>query len=164
MPNRLRLIALLAVLTVPAAPSAQAAAPPAPLPALGGTITSDQAQRIMAAAEAETRRRNWEVAITIVENNGALVMFKKTDGVQYGSIEVSMQKARSAALFRRPSKVFGDAAASGAPGLIGLEGVAAVEGGIPILQGGRQIGAIGVSGMASDEDAVIAAAGAAAVR
>jgi glc operon protein GlcG len=161
MTSRSPFIAALAALVLPFSAIAQTPAPP---PAAGGATTLEQARRVMSAAEAEARRRNWTVAIAIVENNGALVLYQRDDDVQYGSVTVSMQKAKAAALFRRPTKVFADTVAAGAPGLLSIDGVVAVEGGVPILQDGRQIGGIGVSGMTAQQDGIIAAAGAAAIR
>lgn len=147
--------------------TAQAAAPPAP-PAppapYGATITGEQAQAAMTAAEAFARQNGWVVAITIVENSGDLVMFKKATGTQYGSATVSMNKAKAAAQFRRPTKAFADQLASGNPLPLGIPGAIPIEGGVPIIVGGRQIGAIGVSGVMAQQDGQVAAAGAAAVR
>ena len=160
--------ALLASLALSSTAYAQPAAPPAPSPPpvapYGPTITAEQAQAAMTAAEAHARQNGWVVAITIVENSGDLVMFKKATGTQYGSTQVAMNKARSAAMFRRPSKAFADQAASGSIVPLAVPGAMPIEGGVPIIVGGRQIGAIGVSGVQAQQDGQIAAAGAAAVR
>ena len=151
-----------AIAQAAAAPAAPAApTPPAPY---GADITAEQAQAAMTAAEAHARQNNWVVSIAIVENTGDLVMFKKATGTQYGSTQVAMNKARSAAMFRRPSKAFADQAAGGSIVPLAVPGAMPIEGGVPIIVGGRQIGAIGVSGVQAQQDGQIAAAGAAAVR
>jgi len=102
------------------------------------------------------------MAIAIVDTAGQLVLFQRFDNTQSGSILVSQDKAVSAAMFRRPTKAFQDAVAGGGAGLrfIGLRNASMVEGGLPIYIEGKIVGAIGVSGMASDQDGVIAKAGA----
>jgi uncharacterized protein GlcG (DUF336 family) len=106
------------------------------------------------------------MAIAIVDNAGQLVAFERMDNTQTGSINVSQDKAVSAATFRRPTKVFQDAVAGGGAGLriLGLRGASPVEGGVPLMSGGKIIGAIGVSGGSSDEDGVVAKAGVAAIQ
>ena len=123
----------------------------------GAPITLDQAHKIVAAAEAEARKQNFRMAFAVIEPSGSLVMFARMDGVQYGSIEVALAKGRSAALFRRATKVFADQVAGGANGALSLPGAVAVEGGVPIVIGGRMVGAIGVSGGTSAQDGQVAA-------
>ena len=146
--------------SVPAAP-APAAAPAPPLP-YGMPIAMDVARRAMAAAEEEATRNNWGVAIAVVDSGGHLVMMHRLDGTQIASIRIAEGKARSALEFRRPTKALEDAVAGGGAGLrlLALEGVTPLEGGVPIQTGGRIIGAIGVSGVTSQQDAQIARAGA----
>jgi glc operon protein GlcG len=146
------------------APAAPAAAPaPAPLPQLGTIITLAQAKQAAAAAFAEAAKNNWIVAVSIFDMTGQLVYFERADGTQYGSIQVSQDKGRSAALFRRPTTAFATPINAGNPGLLTLAGANAVEGGHPILSGGKLIGSIGVSGVTSAQDGVVARAGAAAI-
>jgi glc operon protein GlcG len=150
--------------TPPAA--APAAAPAAPLP-YGMPIAMDAARKAMAAAEEEATKNNWGVAISIVDSGGHAVMMHRLDGTQIASIRIAEGKARSALEFRRPTKALEDAVAGGGAGLrlLALEGVTPLEGGVPIQAGGRIVGAIGVSGVLSSQDAQVARAGAeAAVR
>ena len=101
----------------------------------GAAIGADTAKKIAAAAIAEARKNNWTMAIAIVDTAGNLVYFEKMDGTQTGSVQVSIEKARSAALFKRPTKAFQDTLAAGGAGLrmLGLEGAVPVEGGFPIV-------------------------------
>ena len=144
------------------APAVAPMPPPAPRPEYGVPVTLAQAKAIAAAAEAEARRNGWQVVITILEPTGAEVLTWKMDGTQYGSIRVAEEKARTAALFRRPSREFGEAVKAGNQGVLSL-GVIAVEGGELILIDGRIAGAIGVSGASSAQDGQVARAGAAVV-
>ena len=131
----------------------------------GPSITSLQAKAVAAAAVAEASKNNWTMAFSIVDTAGDLVHFEKMDQTQVGSVEVSVAKARSAARFKRPTKVFQDALAGGGLGLrvLSLDGAVAVEGGVPLIVDGKIIGALGASGGSSEQDGVAAAAGAAAL-
>jgi glc operon protein GlcG len=131
----------------------------------GPNITLEQAKRVLAAAEAEALRQNWPVAIAIVDTAGQLVAFQKLDDTQNASVLVSQDKAISAATYKRPTKAFQDAVEAGGVGLrvLGLRGASAAEGGVPLMSDGRIIGAIGVSGVTSEQDGVVAAAGAGAL-
>ena len=131
-----------------------------PMP-YGPAITLEQAKEVVAGAEAEAQRNNWPVVIAIVDTGGNLVMLQRLDNAQFGSLEVARQKAWSAAAFRRPTKVFEEGLAGGGAGLriLSLEGATPLEGGIPIAPDGQIIGAIGVSGVTSQQDAQIAQAG-----
>ncbi len=159
--TRLGLVAMAAAVTLGASASAQT--PPAPAPGYGPPVTLEEAKRIVAAAQAEARRQGFTMAFAVVEPSGSLVAFERMDGVQYGSIEVAQEKARTAALFRRPSKAFGDSLAAGRMGVLSFPGVVAVEGGVPILRDGHIVGAIGASGGSSEQDGEVAAAGASAI-
>jgi uncharacterized protein GlcG (DUF336 family) len=132
----------------------------------GPTVTADQARTAAAAAVAEARKNQWTMAIAIVDTAGDLVYFEKMDHTQVGSVEVSIAKARSSARFKRPTKAFQDALAAGGEGwrILSLDGAVAVEGGVPLVAAGRIIGAIGASGGSSQQDGVVAAAGAATVK
>lgn len=128
-------------------------------PAYGPQITLDVARKVAAGAEAEARKNNWRMAIAIVDNHGTLVYYQMLDDTQTGSANVAVEKARTSAMFRRPSKAFEDNIAGGRNAILGLAGVTPVEGGVPIIVGGKQIGAIGVSGASSAQDGIVAKAG-----
>jgi uncharacterized protein GlcG (DUF336 family) len=132
------------------------------LPPYGPPIALDQAKRVMAAAELEAAKNSWMVAITILDSGGNLVMFHKVDNAQLSAITVSEGKARTALQFKRPSKDLDDAIARGGAGnrLLALKDITPLEGGIPIVVDGKIIGAIGVSGAVSAQDAQVAKAGA----
>jgi glc operon protein GlcG len=132
----------------------------------GSPITSDQAKRAAAAALAEARANNWIMAAAIVDPAGQLVYFEKMDDTQAGSVAIAQAKARSAALFKRPTKAFQEMLAAGGDGMrvLGLEGAVPVEGGIPLLIEGRIAGAIGLSGGTSPQDGQCAQAGVEALK
>lgn len=127
----------------------------------GTPITADVAKKIAAAAIAEAKKNNFTMAIAIVDPNGFLVYFEKMDNTQNGSVNVAQDKAKSAALFKRPTKAFQDGLAAGGVGLrlLALQGAVPVDGGLPIIVGGKIIGAIGASGGTSDQDGQVAKAG-----
>ena len=139
---------------------AYAQAPAAP-PGYGETINIEQAKKAAGAAVAEAKKNNWAMAITIVGPTGELVYFEKMDNTQYGSIVISQHKARAAAIFKRPTKAFEDRIAQGGAGLtaLTLDGIIASEGGIPIVVGGKIIGAIGASGATGAQDGQASTAG-----
>jgi glc operon protein GlcG len=149
---------ILAVSVIVAAAAAHAQAPPP----YGPPLSLDQAKKAMAAAEAEARKNNWAVTISIVDSGGNLVMMQRLDNTQFGSTEVARQKAHTAAAFKRPTKVFSDLIAQGGANLriLKLEGVSPIEGGVPIMVNGQIVGAIGVSGVTAQQDAQVAQAGA----
>jgi len=128
----------------------------------GASITLENAKKIAAPALAEAAKNNWTIAVAIADPSGNLVYYEKMDNTQLGSANVSVDKARSAALFKRPTKAFQDALAAGADGIrvLRLQGAVPVEGGIPLVQEGKIVGAIGVSGATSAQDAQCAKAGA----
>jgi uncharacterized protein GlcG (DUF336 family) len=141
---------------------APAPAPAAPaVPQYGTNVNLDQARRAIAGAMAEARRINVPMAIAVVDTSGRLVAFEKMDNTQTASIDVAQDKAVSAAIYRRPTKAFQDGVAAGGAGLriLTLRGASAVEGGLPLTDGGRIIGAIGVSGGSAEQDGVVAAGG-----
>lgn len=131
------------------------------LPTYGSDVDLATAKKIMNAAEAEARQKAWPVAIAIVDTHGLLVMFQRLEETQHGSVEVAIEKARTAALFRRESKVFEDLIAQGGVNLklLRLPGGLAMEGGLPIIVDGKVVGGIGVSGVKSTEDAEVGKAG-----
>ena len=128
----------------------------------GTPINADQAKKIAAAAIAEAKKTNLAMAIAVVDPNGYLVYFEKMDNTQNGSVNVSIDKARSAALFKRPTKAFQDILAAGGDGLriLALQGAVPVDGGYPLIVGGKIIGAVGASGGTSTQDGQVAKAGA----
>lgn len=121
-------------------------------------LTLEVAKKLSAAAEAEAARNKWTVAIAIVDEGGHLVHLIKLDDTQYGSIDVAIKKAQTSAAFKRPTKVFEDAIAKGRNAIIALEGALPLQGGLPITLDGRVIGAIGVSGVTSQQDEQVAQA------
>ena len=127
----------------------------------GTPINADLAKKAAAAAIAEARKNNFAMAIAIVDPNGFLVYFEKMDNTQNGSVNIALDKARSAALFKRPTKAFQDALAAGGEGLrlLGLQGAVPVDGGLPIIVAGKVVGAIGASGGTSTQDGQVAKAG-----
>ena len=128
-------------------------------PPYGQEIGVDQAKKIAAGAVAESKKNGWRMAIAIVDNHGFLVYYERMDDTQTASIGVALDKAKAAATFRRPTKSFEDGIAKGRVALLGLNGATPIEGGLPIMSGGKVIGGIGVSGANSDQDAAAATAG-----
>jgi uncharacterized protein GlcG (DUF336 family) len=122
-------------------------------------LTLEVAKEISAAAEAEAVKNNWNVVIAIVDDGGRLMHLVRRDGTQYGSIEVAQDKARTAIAFRRPTKALEDAVAGGRNAILGLTGATPIEGGLPLVVDDEMIGAIGVSGVQSNQDAQVARAG-----
>lgn len=135
------------------------------LPPYGPSITLEQARKVASAALAPAHANGWTMAIAIVDPGGYLVYFEKMDQTQVGSVVVAQNKARSAAIFKRPTKVFQDRLAGGGAGLLvlRLKDAIPVEGGVPIIVDGKLVGALGVSGGSSAEDEVCAEAGASAL-
>lgn len=117
------------------------------------------AKEIAAAAEKEARANKWNVVIAVVDEGANLIYLQRMDETQIGSIDVAIAKAQSAVKFKRPTKAFEDALKGGRQAILKLPGAIPVEGGLPVQVDGRVIGAIGVSGVQSFEDAQIAAAG-----
>jgi len=155
-----------------AAQAQQATAPgPAPVPEqmpfdipYGTPISLDAAKAAASAAAAEAKKHNWKLDIAVVGPTGELTYFEKMDGAQIGSIAISQAKAHAAASFRRPTKIFQDAIDGGHPSLLGLPGIVTTEGGIPLIEGGKVVGAIGCSGGTSAQDGVACKAGAETVK
>jgi glc operon protein GlcG len=139
----------------------QPVAPPPPQIPYGAPISLEQAKKVLAGAEAEAMKNKWNMVIVVLDSGGNLVMLERMDGTQLGSIEAAKDKAYSAVLYRRPTKVFQDLVGQGGPNLrlLRLSGANPVEGGIPLVVDGKIIGAVGVSGAASEQDAQVAQAG-----
>ena len=146
-------------------PKAQAAPQTSYAIPIGNAVTLDAAKRAAGAASAEARKNNWFMAIAVVDPAGTLVYYEKADTTQLGSAEVAMDKARSAALYKRPTKAFQDALEKGGVNVrvLALRGAVPVDGGVPLMLDGKLVGAIGVSGDLSENDAQCAKAGAAAL-
>ena len=153
---------LAVLLAITAAPNPGRTQAPSVAPGYGPPVTLELARRMIDAAIAETQRRNLQMAVVVVDPAGNLVAFARTDAVQVASIQIAIEKARSAATFRRPTKVFEDALVGGRMAILGLTGAVPVDGGIPVVVGNHIVGAIGVSGGTAQEDGQMAAAGIAA--
>jgi glc operon protein GlcG len=123
-------------------------------------LTLDGARKIAAAAEAEAKKNNWNVVIVVVDDGGNLMYLQRMDGTQTGSIQIAIDKARTAQAFKRPTKVFEDAIAGGRNAILGIDGAMPLEGGVPVKAGDQLVGAIGVSGVTAQQDGQIAKAGA----
>ncbi|MCX8035665.1 MAG: heme-binding protein [Candidatus Sumerlaeia bacterium] len=146
------------LLALAAGPASKPADAP---PAYGPPITLEQAKTIAAAAEAEAVKNRWDVVIVITDSGANPVLLHRMDNAQLGSLDVAMMKARSAVAFRRSTKVFADQLEAGGAGwrFLKVADAMPIEGGLPIIVGGKIIGGIGVSGMAPNQDGQIAQAG-----
>src|SRR6266487_3611835 len=125
-------------------------------------LTLEVAKKIAAASEAEAKRRGSTVVIVVVDDGGHLLLLERLDDTQVASVEVGIGKARTAAIFRRPSKDFEDQIKQGRVAALALPGATPLQGGVPIVVDGKVIGAVGVSGESPQEDEDVAKAGAAA--
>ncbi len=157
--------ALAGALAVAAGPASAQQPQPVPTgatPPYGPPITLDQAKRVMAGAELEAVKNSWQVAITILDSGGNMVMFHKIDNAQLSAITTSEGKARTALEFKLPSKALDDAIAAGGAGmrLLALKNITPLQGGVLVEVDGKIIGAIGVSGALSAQDDQVAKAGA----
>lgn len=126
-------------------------------------LTLEAAQKISQAARDEAKKNGWNMVVCLVDDGGHLILLERMDGTQLGSVQIAQDKARTAALFKRPSKALEEAVAVGRTVVMKLTGAIPIEGGIPIMAGGELIGAIGVSGATSPQDGQVAAAGLAAI-
>jgi len=124
-------------------------------------LTLEAVKKIVDAAEAEAVKRGATVVIAVVDDGGHLILLERLDDTQVASVEVAIGKARTAAIFRRPSKVFEDQVRDGRVAAIALPGATPLQGGLPIIVNGKVVGGIGVSGNTPQEDEDIAKAGAA---
>ena len=146
------LLGIAVSMAVPSIVTAQTAQKP--------VLTLDAIKRIATAADAEAARNNWKVVIAIVDEAGHLLYLQRHEDTQLASLQIAQAKARTAALYRRPTKAFADRLASdNGISVLALPDVIALEGGLPIIVDGRTIGAVGVSGVTSQQDAQIAQAG-----
>jgi glc operon protein GlcG len=147
----------LGLLTSSAPAQAETALPTKPV------LTLEAARRVAHAAEAEAKRRGLGVVVAVMDDSGTLVVLERLDDTQIASVDVAIAKARTAAIFRRPSGVFEDQVKNGRVAALALPGAAALRGGVPLSHQGRVIGSIGVSGDSPTVDEEIANAGAAAL-
>jgi uncharacterized protein GlcG (DUF336 family) len=132
----------------------------------GAPISLEDAKKAAAPALAEAAKNHWAMAVAVVDPSGNLVYYEKMDATQIGSANVAIDKARSAALFKRPTKTYQDALAAGGDGMriLRLQGAIPIEGGVPLLVDGKIAGAIGVSGGTAVQDGQCANAGASALK
>jgi len=142
----------------------QPASPPPPPPGYGAPITLEQARAAIAAGQAESKKNGWNHVFAVVDGGGILIALEKADLASNSSSEIAQAKARTAATFRVPTKAYQDRLASGETFILALPGVVPAAGGVPIVVGGKVIGAIGVSGATPLQDHQAAEAGVAAVR
>jgi glc operon protein GlcG len=156
------------------APAAPAPAAPSPLDVVpekmpwntpyGAPISADRAEAVIQAAAAEAKKKGWPLNIAVVDSGANLVAFLRMDGAQVGSIAISEHKARASAKYRRPTKVFEDALQKNDAKLIlTLDDIIASRGGIPLIEDGKIIGAVGCSGATGSQDEVVCMAGAATI-
>ncbi|MGH8728301.1 MAG: GlcG/HbpS family heme-binding protein [Burkholderiales bacterium] len=123
------------------------------------TLSLDDAKRVAAAAEAEAKKNKWNVVIAVLDDGGHLIYLQRADGTQLGSIEVAIAKGRGALLFKRPTKNFEELLAAGRLGFLSAPNVLPIDGGLPLIFENEIVGAIGVSGVQSSQDAQVAKAG-----
>jgi uncharacterized protein GlcG (DUF336 family) len=144
--------------------AALAAAPPAQAQLLDSKVVSlEAAMAVAQAAQRYAAGRKWQVAVAVVDIAGGPILLHRMDDVQHASADLALGKARTSARFRRPTKALADAVAGGRAGFLGVEGVVPLEGGVPLVVGGKVIGAVGVSGLTGEQDAEVARAGAEAL-
>jgi len=134
-------------------------------PEYGPPLGLAEAKRIVEAAVAEARRQGWAMVVAVLDSSGHVVVLERMDHAQYGSIELALAKAKTATHFKRPTKLFEDTIAQGGIGLrlLSADAFCLFEGGLPLLCDGKLVGAIGVSGARSEQDGIVAEAGAQAL-
>ena len=125
----------------------------------GEPIAAEAARKVMAAALDEARKQSWQVAIAIVDPGGDIVHFERIDGTQTGSIELAIEKARTAVAYKRSTRVLEDRITAGRLQFLRQTGAIPIEGGLPLVMNGKVVGGIGVSGVRSEQDGVVAQAG-----
>ena len=130
----------------------------------GRPITLDRAKAVIHAAVTEAKKRNWKMNVAVTDSGGNLVGFERMDGAMLASIQIAQHKARAAATFRRPTKVFEDGIQlMHLNYLLAFDGIIASRGGIPLIENGMIIGAIGCSGGTDSQDEIVSEAGAAPI-
>lgn len=132
-------------------------------PGYGAPVNLATAKKMAAGALAECQKNQWNVAVAVVDNHGLLIYFERLDDTQTASSQIALDKARAAAMYRRPTRAFADAIAKAGPAVMTLPGVIASPGGLPVFVGGRVVGGIGISGVTGDQDEQCAKAGIAAM-
>jgi glc operon protein GlcG len=125
----------------------------------GPAVSLEQARRIAAGAVAEANRNGWRIALAIVDTHGFLKYYEMMDDTQSASAQIAVEKARTAAMFRRPTRMLEETIAGGRVALLGMPGATPIEGGLPIIVDGKVIGGVGVSGLTSSQDGQVAQAG-----
>ena len=126
-------------------------------------LSLEDAKRVAAAARAEAEKNGWAVVIAVVDDGGHLMYLERMDGAQKASSRIAEAKGRTAILFKRPTKAIEDNVLEGRTVMMGLPGAVPLEGGVPLMKDGQFVGGIGVSGVQSFQDGVVARAGAAAL-
>ena len=129
----------------------------------GADIGVEAARKVAAGTVAECAKNSWRVAVAVVDTHGYLVFFEKMDDTQIASVRIAQAKATAAATYRRPTRVFADGINKGSAATATLPGVIGSPGGVPIIVGGKIVGAVGVSGVTGDQDEQCAKAGAGAL-
>jgi len=134
--------------------------------AYGPSVGVETAKKIAAVAIDEAQKNHWYMAVAVVDPSGTLIYYEKMDNTQTGSANVAIEKARTSALYKRPTKAFQDMVTGGGPGLriLGLPGAVPIEGGVPLIVDDKVVGAVGVSGGVSDQDGQCAQAAAASLK
>ncbi len=122
------------------------------------TLSLEAANKLIAGAIVEAKANNWLVNIAVVDDAGQLLSFQRMDGSQSGSIDVAIGKARTAAMFRRPTRLWEEVVKT-RPSVVTLPNAVLLQGGVPVVVNGQTVGAIGVSGVTSQQDEQIAEAG-----
>jgi glc operon protein GlcG len=133
-------------------------------PSYGPEVNLATAKKIAAAAMAEAQKNKWNVAVAVVDNHGMLIYYEMMDDTQTSSAVIAIEKARSAAMFRRPTRVMEDVVNKGRTSFLGIPGATPITGGLPIVVNGKISGAVGVSGVTSDQDEEVAKAGLAGLK
>lgn len=126
-------------------------------------LSLEDAKRVAAAARAEAEKNGWAIVIAVVDDGGHLMYLERMDGTQKASSRIAEAKGRTAILFKRPTKAIEDIVLEGRTVMMGLPGAVPLEGGVPLMKDGQFVGGIGVSGVQSFQDGVVARAGAAAL-
>jgi uncharacterized protein GlcG (DUF336 family) len=128
-------------------------------PGYGPSINTATAKKIAAGTIAECQKNNWNVAVAVVDPHGSLVYFERMEDTQFASMDIAIMKAKAAATYRRPTRVFAEGINKGGPATATLPGVVGSPGGVPIFVGGKIVGAVGVSGVTGDQDEQCSIAG-----
>ena len=128
-------------------------------PDYGPAVNTATAKKVAAGTIAECQKNSWKVAVAVVDTHGYLVYFERMENTQYASNDIAIGKARAAATYQRPTRVFADVINKGGPATATLPGVFASPGGVPIMVDGKVTGAVGVSGVTGDQDEQCAMAG-----